>query len=38
MAPTLYYWNTPNGHKPVILLEELGIAYAVKPVNIGRGE
>lgn len=38
MAPTLYYWNTPNGHKPVILLEELGVPYEVKPVNIGRGE
>lgn len=38
MVPTLYYWNTPNGHKPVILLEELGIAYDVRPVNIGRGE
>lgn len=38
MRPTLYYWNTPNGHKPVILLEELGIQYEVKPVDIGRGE
>ena len=34
----LYYWPTPNGWKISIALEELGLAYAVKPVNIGRGE
>lgn len=33
-----YYWTTPNGHKISILLEEAGLAYALKPVNIGRGE
>jgi len=33
----LYYWNTPNGHKPVILLEELGVPYEVVPIDIGRG-
>lgn len=38
MSLTLYYWNTPNGHKPVLLLEELGLAYDLLPVNIGRGE
>ena len=38
MPLTLYYWNTPNGHKPVILLEELGLPYDLLPVNIGRGE
>lgn len=34
----LYYWTTPNGHKVSIFLEEAGLDYAVKPVNIGRGE
>jgi len=34
----LYYWPTPNGWKITIALEELELPYAVKPVNIGRGE
>ena len=34
----LYYWTTPNGHKITIFLEEAGIEYALKPVNIGKGE
>ncbi|RDI99087.1 thiol:disulfide oxidoreductase [Dyella solisilvae] len=34
----LYYWPTPNGHKITLLLEEAGLPYAIKPVNIGRGE
>jgi len=34
----LYYWPTPNGHKITLLLEEAGIPYAIKPVNIGKGE
>jgi len=34
----LYYWPTPNGHKISIMLEELGVPYEVKYVNIGRGE
>ena len=34
----LYYWPTPNGWKISIMLEELGIPYEVKYVNIGRGE
>jgi GST-like protein len=34
----LYYWPTPNGHKISILLEELKLAYVMKPVNIGAGE
>ncbi len=33
----LYHWPTPNGWKISIALEELGLAYTVKPVNIGRG-
>jgi GST-like protein len=34
----LYYWTTPNGHKITIFLEETGIPYRVKPVDIGKGE
>ena len=34
----LYYWPTPNGHKISIALEEMGLAYDVKPVNIGAGD
>jgi GST-like protein len=34
----LYYWPTPNGHKVSIALEEMGLAYELKPVNIGTGE
>lgn len=33
----LYHWPTPNGWKISIALEELGLPYTVKPVNIGRG-
>ena len=35
---TLYTWKTPNGRKISIMLEETGLSYAVKPVNIGRDE
>lgn len=34
----LYYWPTPNGFKISIMLEELGIPYEVKYVNIGKGD
>jgi GST-like protein len=34
----LYYWTTPNGHKITMFLEEAGLPYAVKPVNISTGE
>lgn len=34
----LYYWPTPNGHKISIMLEECGLDYEVKPVNIGAGD
>ena len=34
----LYYWTTPNGHKITIFLEEAGLAYSIKPVNISTGE
>ena len=34
----LYYWTTPNGHKVTMLLEEAGLPYRLKPVDIGKGE
>jgi len=34
----LYYWPTPNRHKITIFLEETGLPYTIKPVNIGKGE
>ena len=34
----LYYWPTPNGWKISLMLEECGLPYALKPVNIGKGE
>ncbi len=34
----LWYWPTPNGWKITIALEEMGLPYEVKPVNIGAGE
>ncbi|WP_054286701.1 glutathione S-transferase family protein [Gulbenkiania mobilis] len=35
---TLYTWGTPNGRKVSILLEELGVPYQVKTVDITRNE
>jgi GST-like protein len=34
----LYYWTTPTGHKITIFLEEAGLPYSIKPVNIAAGE
>jgi GSH-dependent disulfide-bond oxidoreductase len=34
----LHYWPTPNGWKISIMLEECGLPYTLKCVNIGRGE
>ncbi|OZG74595.1 thiol:disulfide oxidoreductase [Hahella sp. CCB-MM4] len=34
----LYYWPTPNGHKITIFLEEAGLAYNIKPVDISAGD
>ena len=33
-----YYWPTPNGHKITLFLEEAGLDYTIRPVNIGKGE
>ena len=34
----LHYWPTPNGHKITIALEEMGLPYEVRLVNINKGE
>ncbi|MEO0910668.1 MAG: glutathione S-transferase N-terminal domain-containing protein, partial [Pseudomonadota bacterium] len=34
----LFYWPTPNGWKITIMLEELGVPYEVKYINIGAGD
>lgn len=34
----LYYWPTPNGHKITLFLEEAGLDYDIRPVNIGAGD
>lgn len=33
-----YYWTTPNGHKVTLFLEEAGLEYTVRPINIGKGD
>ncbi len=33
-----YFWTTPNGMKPLILLEEMGLEHTIRPVNISKGE
>ena len=38
MSIELWTWNTPNGRKISVALEEMGLPYTVKPVNIGKGE
>lgn len=34
----LYYWPTPNGWKISIALEEMGLGYDTRLINIGAGE
>ena len=34
----LYYWPTPNGWKISIALEEMGLPYEVKLIDIGAGD
>src|SRR5438477_11402481 len=38
MTIELHTWNTPNGRKISVALEEMGVPYSVHPVNIGKGE
>jgi len=33
----LYTWKTPNGRKASIMLEEIGLAYRVVPIDLGAG-
>jgi GST-like protein len=34
----LYTFTTPNGRKPAIMLEEIGLPYTIKMINISKGE
>jgi GST-like protein len=34
----LHTWNTPNGRKISVALEEMGLPYSVKTVDISKGE
>jgi GST-like protein len=34
----LYTWQTPNGRKVSIMLEEVGLDYTAHAINIGQGE
>jgi GSH-dependent disulfide-bond oxidoreductase len=34
----LYYWPTPNGWKISIMLEECALPYAVRPIDISKGD
>lgn len=38
MTIEFYSWNTPNGRKISVALEEMGLAYKVIPVDITKGE
>jgi GST-like protein len=37
MMIDVYFWPTPNGHKVTIALEEMGLDYTIKPVDISKG-
>ncbi|MBC7437965.1 MAG: glutathione S-transferase N-terminal domain-containing protein [Bdellovibrionales bacterium] len=37
MSIDFYAWDTPNGRKISVALEEMGLPYTVHPVNIGQG-
>lgn len=34
----LHYWPTPNGHKITMMLEETGLDYEIRPVDISAGD
>ncbi len=38
MTIDLYTWNTPNGRKISVALEEMDLSYKVHPINIGKDE
>jgi GST-like protein len=38
MSIELHTWNTPNGRKISVALEEMGLPYSVKTINITKGE
>jgi GSH-dependent disulfide-bond oxidoreductase len=38
MTIDLYTANTPNGQKPAIMLEEIGLPYQIFPINISQRE
>jgi GST-like protein len=38
MTITLWGWPTPNGRKISVALEEMRLDYAIKPVDISKGE
>ena len=38
MTIELHTWNTPNGRKISVALEEMGLPYRVKTINISKGE
>jgi GST-like protein len=38
MTIEFYTWNTPNGRKISVALEEMALPYTVHPVNIGKDE
>jgi GST-like protein len=38
MSIELWTWNTPNGRKISPALEEMGLPYTVRPVNISKDE
>lgn len=38
MTIELHTWNTPNGRKISVALEEMGLPYRVVPVNISKDE
>jgi len=38
MTIELHTWNTPNGRKISVALEEMNLPYTVKTINISKGE
>ena len=38
MTIQLHTWDTPNGRKISVALEEMGLPYTVHPIDISKGE